>query len=135
MQIAIKPLRHWCQDRPIQLCVLFGSQATGKTHTASDVDLAIWPAEPPSTPTRLRWLRELETILTKDVNLVLISADLDPVLGMEIAQQGRLVFEVQPGLWSHHRSQLWHNYNDSLPFRRASRQRLREFAKEVRGGA
>lgn len=34
-------LRIWCQDRPVRLCVLFGSQATGKTHSRSDVDLAV----------------------------------------------------------------------------------------------
>jgi hypothetical protein len=35
----------WCSERPLCLCVLFGSQATGKTHAQSDVDLALWPSE------------------------------------------------------------------------------------------
>ena len=74
-------------------------------------------------------------MLNKDVNLVLVSADLDPVLGMEIYRHGRLIFEREPELWFHHRLQLWHVYNDSLPFLRAARQRLHEFAEEVRYGS
>lgn len=112
--------------------MLFGSQVSGKTHPHSDVDLALWPSHPVPALTRLRWLRELETTLAQDVSLVLVSPDLDPVLGFEIVHQGYLVFEAEPGLWAARRAQLWHAYNDSLSFRRAARQRLHEFAKEIR---
>ncbi len=122
----------WSQERPVQLCVLFGSQASARVHPHSDVDLALWLTDSLSSATRLRWIRELETALDQDVSLVLVSPDLDPVLGFEIVRQGRLIFEAQPGLWMKRRAQLWHAYNDSLPFRRAARQRLREFAQEVR---
>jgi predicted nucleotidyltransferase len=125
----------WCRQRAVRLCVLFGSQATGQTHVHSDVDLAIWPAEALSTPARLRWITELEALLGQEISLVLVSADLDPVLGMEIVRHGRLIYEREPELWLHHRAQLWHAHNDSLPFLRAARQRLHEFAEEVRRGA
>jgi predicted nucleotidyltransferase len=132
---SVNLLKEWCQIQPVRLCVLFGSQTTGQTHAHSDIDLAIWPMEPLSTPTRLRWVSELETMLDRDVSLVLVSADLDPVLGMEIYRHGRLVYEREPELWFHHRLQLWHAYNDSLPFLRAARQRLHQFAEEVRRGS
>jgi predicted nucleotidyltransferase len=125
----------WCAEHPVQLCVVFGSQASGRAHSHSDVDLAVWPAFPPLPAGRLRWLRELETALDREVSLVLISPALDPVVGFEIARQGRLVFEREPGLWAGQRARLWHVYEDSLPFRRAARQRLREFAEEVRRDA
>jgi predicted nucleotidyltransferase len=128
-------VRDWSQERPVQLCVLFGSQASARVHAHSDVDLALWTSAPLPSATRLRWICELETALAQDVSLVLVSADLDPVLGFEIVRQGRLIFEAQPGLWMERRAQLWHAYNDSLPFRRAARQRLREFAQEVRRDA
>ena len=131
----IELLTGWCQQHPVRLCVLFGSQAIGQAQVHSDVDLAIWPIKPLSTPTRLRWVSELETMLDKDVSLVLVSADLDPVLGMEICRHGVLIYEREPELWFHHRLQLWHAYNDSLPFIRAARQRLNEFAEEVRHGS
>ena len=49
---------------------------------------------------RLRRLRELETSMGRQVNLVLVSPDLDPVLGFEIARQGHLVFEAKAELWA-----------------------------------
>lgn len=128
-------LQRWCRQQPVRLCVLFGSFATGQTHPGSDADLAVWPAESLSTADRLRWLRELETLLEREVSLVLVSADLDPVLAMEICRHGRLIYERKPELWFHHRQQLWHVYNDSLPFRRAARQQLHTFAEEVRRGS
>lgn len=135
MQDLIKALAAWCQGQPIRLAVLFGSQATGQTHTHSDVDIAVWSAIALSTATRLRWISELEILLGQEVSLVVVTADLDPVLGMEIVRHGRLIYEREPDLWPHHRAQLWHAYNDSLPFLRAARQRLHEFAEEVRRGA
>jgi predicted nucleotidyltransferase len=135
LKALIQSLDKWCQERPVCLCVLFGSQATTKTHSGSDVDLAVWPKHPPSSAQKLRWLRELETLTGKDVSLVLVSPDLDPVLGFEIVRDGRLIFESEAELWLKQRAQLWHAYNDSLPFRRAARQQLREFAERIRRGA
>ena len=124
----------WCSNQSVKLCVLFGSQATGRQRPDSDVDLAIWPSQMPSAQAKLAWLRELETLLGKSVSLVLVSADLDPVLGFEIVRDGRLVYEQKPELWFKHRAQLWHAYNDSLPFRLAAREQLDHFAKEVSNG-
>ncbi len=130
----LQKIANWCQDQPVHLCVLFGSQATGKVHAQSDVDLAIWPSQPLSTRTKLRWLAALAELLRPAVNLVLISPELDPVLGFEIQRHGQLIFEREPGLWQHQRAQLWHVYNDSLPFRRAAYQQLKQWTAEVRSG-
>ena len=127
-----RTVRCWCCERPVRQCALFGSQVSGKTHARSDVDLALWPAQPVLPLTRLRWLRELEVSLAQGVSLVLVSSDLDPVLGFEIVSKGYPVFEAEPELWASERVRLWHAYNDALPFRRAARQRLREFAEEIR---
>ncbi len=125
----------WCQQQPVSVCVLFGSQAIGQTHPHSDADLAVWPIQTLPVAARLEWIGELETRLNQAVSLVIVSPDLDPVLQFEIARQGYLIFEAQPGLWDEKRLQLWHAYNDSLPFRRAARQRLHEFAIGVRDAA
>ena len=131
----INQIKVWCQDQPVRLCVLFGSQATGRANTYSDIDLAIWPAETLSTTTRLRWVSELEILLETEISLVIVSADLDPVLGIEIYRHGQLVYEREPELWFHHRLQLWHSYNDHLPLIRAARQQLRDFAEGIRHGS
>lgn len=135
LEEMVQALREWCQGQPVRLCVLFGSQATGRTHPGSDVDVAIWPDELPSTSLKLSWVQALAALLDREVSLVLVSPDLDPVLGFEIVRDGRLVFESEPGLWIRQRAQLWHAYNDSLPFRRAAREQLRHFAEEIRRGA
>lgn len=125
----------WCGSQPVKLCVLFGSQATGRQRPDSDVDLAVWPNEMPSAAAKLAWLRELETLLDKPVNLALVSADLDPVLGFEIVRDGRLIYEQQPELWFKHRAQLWFAYTDSLPFRQAAKNQMQRFAEEVKHGS
>jgi predicted nucleotidyltransferase len=131
----ITAVHDWCQKRPIRLCVLFGSQATGQTHPGSDVDLAVWPsdssdsAESPDSGTKLGWLVELQNLLDKEVSLALVSSNLDPVLGMEIVQDGRVIFSAEANLWHKERVRLWHAYNDSLPFRRAAREQMRHFAR------
>jgi len=128
-------LADWCRAQPVRLCVLFGSQATGRTHSDSDVDLAIWPDCAPDPMGKARWIGELSDLLNLPVNLVIGSADLDPVLGFEIMRDGQAIFEREPGVWQAQAVQLWHAYNDSLPFRRAAREQLRRFAAEVRRGA
>jgi predicted nucleotidyltransferase len=131
---AMEQLADWCRRHSVRWCVLFGSQATGKVHAATDVDLAIWPGRPRTPADKLRWICELSDLLQQEVNLLFVSADLDPVLGFELVRDGRLIFEQAAGLWEHHRAQLWHAYNDSLPFRRAEQARLRQFAQEVLRG-
>lgn len=134
-QQMMAKIADWCRSQPVKLCVLFGSQATGRQRPDSDVDLAIWPLQKPSAQTKLAWLRELENLLDKPVSLALVSADLDPVLGFEIVRDGRLVYELQPELWFKHRSQLWFAYTDSLPFRQAAQKQLQQFAEEVQHGS
>jgi predicted nucleotidyltransferase len=127
-------VRDWCQQNRVRLAVLFGSQATGNTHAQSDVDIAIWAEEPVVAERKLQWLVELETIFANDVSLVFVSPRLDPTLGFEIVKHGQLLFEQVEELWLIERSRLWHAYNDSLPFRRAARQQLKQFIKEIQNG-
>lgn len=124
------PVQTWCQNQPISLCVLFGSQATGKTHPHSDVDLAVWTTESSTSAQKLQWVVNLERLLNKDISLVIVSPDLDPVLDWEIVKNGRLLYQQEPELWMQERSRLWHAYNDSLPFRRAAFQREKQWIKD-----
>ena len=128
-------VRSWCREREVRLAVLFGSVASGRQHAGSDVDLAVWPATPPAPRERLAWLAEIERGLRRDVSLVVVSPDLDPVLGMELVREGRVICESEPGIWAKERARLWHLYNDSLPFRRALEKRLAEAAARNRRGA
>ncbi len=127
-------IAHWCEQRPLRICVLFGSQATGKTHPNSDVDLAVWLDGSVAPEQKLQWVTELSLLLNNDVSLVIVSPDLDPTLGFEIVKNGRLLYQQEKELWFKERSRLWHAYNDSLPFRRAARQQLKKFAEGFQYG-
>jgi predicted nucleotidyltransferase len=127
-------IRRWCEQRPLRICVLFGSQATGKTHPNSDVDLAVWPDSAITPEQKLQWVTDLSLLLNNDVSLVIVSPDLDPTLGFEIVKNGRLLYQQEKELWLKERSRLWHAYNDSLPFRRAARQQLKKLAEAFQNG-
>ncbi len=133
-ETLIARLSAWCATRPVRLGVLFGSQATGKTHAGSDVDFAVWPDAPLAPEQKLAWLVELQRAVNNDVSLVIVSPDLDPVLGMEIVRHGIVVFEAEPELWYRKRLDLWHSYTDAQPFLRAQREALKAFAAEVSRG-
>lgn len=125
----------WCRAHPVRRCVLYGSRARGGERADSDVDLALWTAPLPAPAERLAWRRELAEATGLPVQLVFVTADLDPVLGLQIAREGRVLYQDGPDTWSEERLRLWHLYQDSLPFLRASRRSLRRFVEESRGGA
>jgi hypothetical protein len=77
----------------------------------------------------------LRIYLDANASLVLLTPTTDPVLGWEIARDGKLLYERDRGLWMGEQARLWHLYNDALPFRRALAESLRSYAEEVRHGA
>ena len=128
----ITHLQTWCASQPIQLCVLFGSQATGRARPDSDVDIAVWPSEPFDPWQKLVWIGQLENLLQREVSLVIVTHKLDPLLGYEITKHGRLLYEPIPDKWAKERLYWWHQYNDTARLRRAAEQIVRNFAAEVR---
>lgn len=125
----------WCRERGLRLCVLFGSRATGRARPGSDVDLAVWPSPPGARPSgreKLDWIGDLTLLLEPDANLVVVTPELDPVLGREISRDGRVLYEAEENLWAWERLRLWQLYNDALPFLRRQKEDLRRYAEEVR---
>ncbi|MDW8213097.1 MAG: nucleotidyltransferase domain-containing protein [Roseiflexaceae bacterium] len=131
----LESLVAWCETHDIALCVLFGSRARGKARPDSDYDLALKPVHKPAPLDRVAWQVELEDLLGANVSLVLLTSITDPVLGWEIARDGKLLYERDRGLWMRERARLWHLYNDALPFRRALAESLRRYADEVLRGS
>lgn len=124
----------WCRSRSVRRCVLFGSRARGDERADSDVDLALWTPRLPEPAERLTWRRELTETSGLPVQLVFVTPDLDPVLGLQIAREGSVVYQEGPDTWADERLRLWHLYQDSLPFLRQSRRSLQRFIEESRGG-
>ncbi len=112
-------LRRWCRRNDIDLCILFGSQATGRTHARSDTDIALWSLQ--RADLRREWLRlngELEDLFGHPVDLVVIHAETDPVLRLEIFQHGRPLYESRPGLFVEQHIVAVKLYDDTEPLRR-----------------
>lgn len=125
----------WCRERAVRLCVLYGSRALGTDRPTSDVDLALWVTPRPEPGTLLTWYRELTRAFDLEVQLVLVTSRLDPVLGFEIARQGVALFESDPGVWASERLRLWHLYQDSRPFLRLAHMNLAAYVEGLSRGA
>lgn len=115
----LEKLKHWCQSNAVDLCVPFGSQATGRTHARSDLDVALFSAgQPELKKDLLRLMGELEDLFGQPVDLVIIEPDTDPVLRLEIFQHGQPLYESRSGLFNEHRVLAVKIYDDTGPLRR-----------------
>jgi predicted nucleotidyltransferase len=130
-----KTVSPWCVERGVRLCVPFGSMARSEEHAGSDADLALWLDSGELPIERLpAWQRELGEKVGRTASLVIVTPDLDPVLGFQIARDGIAIHESDPGLWEASRLRLWHAYQDAAPFLRTSRRLLEELAAGARHG-
>jgi predicted nucleotidyltransferase len=115
----IAKLNQWCQDRSIDLCILFGSQATGKARLDSDVDVALFsPANRNLSQSWLRLNGELEDLFGYPIDLVIINSETDPVLRLEIFQHGKPLYESRPDLFIEQRILAIKLFDDTEPLRR-----------------
>ncbi|MGH7594802.1 MAG: type VII toxin-antitoxin system MntA family adenylyltransferase antitoxin [bacterium] len=118
-------IKHWCQARGIDLCILFGSQATGKARATSDVDIALFSQTNPALQKDLlRLYGELEDLFGYEVDLMIVERDTDPVLRLEIFQHGKPLYESQPGLFIQQRILAIKVFDDTEPLRRWRRRVL-----------
>ena len=109
----------------LSLVVLFGSQATGRVHTKSDIDIAVLP--------------KVQDALSKaaediggafgrnDVEVADLSVP-SPYLWRAVARDGMLLFEMEPGLFSKWRLRAMTLWYDTEPIRERQKQALRAWA-------
>lgn len=115
--------------------MLFGSRAHGEERTDSDWDLALWVRRLPAPEERLAWVSALAAVAGAEVQIVLVTPALDPVLGMQIAREGKVLVESSPGRATAERVRLWQLYQDAAPFLARARRELARYAQEVRDGS
>jgi predicted nucleotidyltransferase len=109
------------------LVVLFGSWATGRGGPHSDLDLAFLPRNGMD-----------ETALTSEVIRLTHWNDVDvvnlhhadPLMAMQIAESGIILFEVDPSIFPEFRSLAFRRYVDTEKLRRAQRQVLDAFGRD-----
>ena len=99
----------------IQAVYLFGSSASGHTHTASDLDLAIVPRNRQIRAAKLDILADLVRAGFCDVDLVFLDTD-DIVMKYEAVRQNQLVYQAEDFDRGAYYSQVVRKYLDFLPY-------------------
>ena len=112
----------------VRLAVLFGSRARGRSGRLSDVDLLL-DLEPDTDEPRRRVQSALFATVRGDLDIV-HAADAKPLLRFEIARDGILILEREPGAWTDFKTQAMLDWWDWAPYARrinaAAVKRLRE---------
>lgn len=124
-------LKKFCEQNNIDLLVLFGSEASGKTHPASDIDVAL-KFNGEAKITRLELIYHLGNILNKnDVDVVIITPYTDPLLLYEIFFNGRPLYEKINGIFNSQKLRAWNLYIDTKKLRAMQKKYLKEFAERI----
>ncbi len=112
----------------LDLIVLFGSQATGKTHAQSDVDVAIYRSNNPCLLEDLwRIGEEMKPIFQNPDIEVIDIATAPPILLRDVFDVGVCLYEKRLGTFSLQRMRARRMYRESAPLRRLRDQKLQEF--------
>ena len=108
----------------LELVVLFGSTAKGRQRAGSDVDVAVRC----TGPADLDALHAvLATIIATDRLDLVDLHHASPILAMEVARSGRLLYESRPGTFRQFQSLASRRYCDTEKLRRAQRRAIHVF--------
>ena len=99
----------------IEAVYLFGSQATGKIHQASDVDLALYPDTQSLRNLKLDILHDLAKLGFCHIDLVYMSSN-DIVLQYEIVRLNRIIYQKPEFDKGSLFSKIIRQYLDFLPY-------------------
>jgi len=98
--------------------VLFGSHVSGRLHSESDVDVAVWSDGSLTSAQRLDLWRELSDAFEAEVDLGVLD-HAEPIFWYQVARTGRRLYERRRGEWSEFRSHAFRYYWDTQKLRDA----------------
>ena len=112
-------------SRPdLELLVLFGSRAKGRSGPDSDVDLALLCDQPADLDA---WYGILAPLAGTDRLDLVDLRRADPTLALEVARTGRLLFERRPGAFRRFQALASCRFADTAKLRVAQRRTIRVF--------
>lgn len=124
-------IKSFCEKNNIELLIIFGSQASGKTTPVSDIDVAV-KLRKGAEASKLELIYQLDSLLNgKDIDLVILTDDTDPLLLYEIFLNGKLLYEKSPGIFDAGRLRAWKLYIDTERLRMLQKKYLKEFVERV----
>ncbi len=124
-------IRRFCEENNIELLILFGSHVSGETHPESDIDVAVKLGEDAEI-SKLELIYRLDDILNRrEIDLIILTPDTDPLLLYEIFFNGRPLYEKIPGIFDAERLRTWKLYIDTKKLRIMQKKYLKEFAERI----
>ncbi len=118
LEVIKSVLEKWPE---VRLGVLFGSVASGKDRTESDVDVGVVLADKISSMTASTIEVELERALNRTVQTTVLH-DASPLLRFEVARNGIVALERTPYLWADFRAKAMLDWWDWEPTARKMHQ-------------
>src|ERR1035441_2864080 len=92
---SVKPkIQKLAEKYGLSLVLLFGSQATGRFHPKSDIDIAVLSRHPIN---RARIAMDLDGIFERDDVEVVDLSTASPTLMHAVVKEGKLLSENEPG--------------------------------------
>ncbi len=114
----------------LRFIVLFGSAARGKMHEESDIDVGVLTDHPVTFNKRLKLWYELSSLFHAEIDLAVLN-HAEPVLGFEVARDGKLLCERDKFAWENWRSYKIRQYWDTKKFRDDLRKHISQRAEEM----
>lgn len=111
----------------IKLVILFGSRAKGSNLDRSDYDLALMQDESFDI---IKMTMEICRVLETDKVDIIDIRQVSPLLGMEIAKYGKIIFESKPGLFNSFKSLIFRKYCDTKKIRDARKESIKSFLEK-----
>lgn len=115
-------------ERGIELLVVFGSVAGRTERPGSDIDLAV-KMKKGRTMAKLELIYHLGAFFVdREIDLVVLSIDTDPVLLFEIFSAGKPLYEDKPGVFDNEWLRACKLYYDTEKLRRMQAEYLRKLS-------
>ena len=115
------------QEPGIRLAIVYGSAATGRLHSTSDIDIALLGNAPLDLDDRLSLMAKLSSATNREVDLVDLF-DLGGLLLKQILCKGRLILNRDQAAYENLAQRMLYEAEDFLPLvRRAQKERLKRF--------
>ena len=124
---SIKPeIQGLAEKHGLDSVVLFGSQATGRTHSKSDIDIAVLSRRPIN---RSRIAMDLDEIFERDDVEVVDLSEASPTLMRSVVGDGKLLYENELGTffrWKLYAIKIW---METAWLRKLANRKARELAQ------
>ena len=129
--VNMEDVAKFSRENNIELLVLFGSCALEKTYAASDVDVAVKPKRGGEV-SKLDLIYKLDDLFDgKNIDLVVLTQDTDPLLLYEIFSKGKLLYEKYSGSFEKEKLRAWKLYIDTEKLRKMQDKYLKDFVKRM----